>query len=402
MKETDVCIAGAGPAGMLLGLLLARVGVRVLVLEQHKNFDREYRGEVLMPRFTRLFRQLGLSSIIENSPHLKLDGAEIFFHEYRVGAIDFAKLSPEIPYALWLPQPVLLQALHEEARKYPSFEMWFDTSARSLLREGERTVGLKVKKGREDLDIRAKITVGADGRFSAIRRCAKFKAAYTEHQFDIIWFTIAKPANYVSTLRFYLSRPRNLLVLPKYPDSIQCGLVVPKGEFADYKKRGIDSIRQVLLKCHPLVHEFARKLKDFGEFNVLQAELELIENWELDGLLLVGDSAHTMSPAGAIGVSVAAETAAVAAGVIYRALEKNDVSAAALDQVQKIRAQEVRDIHKIQNRFANLLLARNPLVRTVLPMVLPMAFRLPAGIRAQKRLAVLSGQLPLDPGILPA
>ncbi len=386
--ENDVCIAGGGPAGMLLGLLLARAGIKVLVLEQHHNFDREYRGEVLMPRFVQLFNQLALSHIIEKNTHLKLEGAELFFHEAKIGEISFGKVTPEIPYALWMPQPVLLNALHEEAKKQPSFEIWFESSARSLIQEGNKTTGLKVRRCHEELEVRSKITVGTDGRFSTLRRAGHFKTVYSEHQFDIVWFTIPKPPGYENTLRFFLSRPRNLLALPKYPDAIQCGLAVEPGEYARYRKEGIDSIRNVLLKCNPLVHEFARNLKDFGEFNVLQAELDLIENWEQDGLLLVGDSAHTMSPVGAIGVSIAVETAAEAAKVIEECIRTNDFSTRMLDKVQKIREPEVRAIHEIQRRFSGLLLTRNLVLRFLLPLLLPLLMRTSFALRFQRRLAI--------------
>lgn len=398
--ETDVCVAGGGPAGMLLGLLLARAGVKVLVLEQHANFEREYRGEVLMPRFTKLFRDLKLEHLIAKNAHLKLDGAEMFFGSRQIGRIAFDRVSPEIPYALWMPQPVLLQALFEEAKKYPAFEMWFDASAKTLIKEGPQTTGLKVRRGHEDTEVHAKITVGTDGRFSTLRRAGHFKTRYSEHQFDIVWFSIPKPANYVNTLRFFLSRPRNLLALPKYPDSIQCGLAVDKGEFARYKKEGIESIRKVLLKSNPLVHEFARNLKDFSGFHVLQAELDLIENWEQDGLLLVGDSAHTMSPVGAIGVSIAVETAAVAAGVIQDCLRKKDYSAKALGRVQEIREPEVRAIHKIQRAFSGLMLTRNGFIRALLPVILPIALKLPFAQRFQRRLAVLRLPLQIKPALI--
>lgn len=391
--EKDVCIAGGGPAGMLLGLLLAREGINVLVLEQHSNFDREYRGEVLMPRFTKLFRDLGLESLVKKNAHLKLSGAEIFFHDRKIAEIDFAGVSPEIPYALWMPQPILLQSLFEEAKKHPSFEIWFDASAKSLIQENAKTLGLKARRGHEETEVRAKITVGTDGRFSTLRRAGHFKTSYTEHQFDIIWFSIPKPANYVNAMRFFLSRPRNLLALPKYPDSIQCGLAADKGEFARYKKEGIESVRKVLLKCNPLVHEFARNLKDFSVFHVLQAELDLIENWESDGLLLAGDSAHTMSPVGAIGVSIAVETAAVAAKVIQEALLKKDYSAKILGRVQEIREPEVRAIHKIQRAFSGLMLTRNLIVRLLLPFILPLALKVPFTRGFQRRLAVLETPL---------
>ena len=387
--EKDICIAGGGPAGMILGLLLARAGASVLVLEQHTDFAREFRGEVLMPRFTKLFQELGLSHLIETNTHLKLTGAEMFFCDRQIVKIDFTKVSPEIPYALWMPQPILLQALHDEGKKYPSFDIWFDSSAKSLIQDNSKTVGLNVRRGHEDLEVRAKITVGTDGRFSTTRRSGNFKRSYSEHQFDIVWFTIPKPANYVNTLRFFLSRPRNLLALPKYPDSIQCGLPVDKGEFARYKKEGIESIRKVLFKCNPLVREFARDLKDFSGFNVLQAELDLIENWAQDGLILVGDSAHTMSPVGAVGVSIAAETAAVAASVIQDCLERKDYSVKALSRVQEIRESEVRAIHKIQRAFSGLLLTRNVFLRLLLPIILPIVLKLPFTRRFQQRLAIL-------------
>ena len=135
---------------------------------------------------------------------------------------------------------------------------------------------------------------------------------------------------------------------------------------------------------------------------MLQAELDLIENWEQDGLLLVGDSAHTMSPVGAVGVSIAAETAAVAAGVIYRALEKKDVSAKMLDQVQNIREPEIRAIHRIQRAFSGLMLTRNPIVRNLLPFILPVALKLSFSRGFQRRLAVSGTDLRLDPKIMRA
>lgn len=398
--EKDVCIAGGGPAGLLLGLLLARLGVRVLVLEQHRDFSREYRGEVLMPRFTQLFQTLGLFELLEKQPHLKLSGAELIYKDRQIGRISFDRLVPETPFALWMPQPILLSALHEEAGKFPSFEFWFDASAKSLVREGAKTVGLEVLRDQQAIEVRAKITVGADGRFSAIRRAGGFKVAYQDHHFDIIWFTIPKPEGYENLLRFFLSGARNLLALPKYPDSIQCGLVVDKGEYAQYRRQGLESIRKILLGCHPLVHDFARGLRDWNEFNVLQAELDLVQNWEQDGLLLIGDAAHTMSPVGAVGVAIAVETAAVAAGIIYRALERNDFSAKALDQVQAIREPVIREIHRIQKTFSGTLLARNPILHAARPVLIPLIIHSPFSRPFQRRLAALDPPLPLAPEIL--
>ena len=341
---------------MLLGLLLGKAGVRVLVLEQHRDFSREYRGEVLMPRFTQMMRQIGLFEYLEKYPHLKLSEIEGFYNSRRMVRIGFEEIAPDAPFAIWMPQPILLQAFLDKAKNYSGFEIRFDTRVEDLIREDGKTVGVIASRPEGKTEIRARVTVGTDGRFSIIRKRGGFKVSDEHHRFDIVWFTLPKPQNYDNRARFFLSAGRNCLILPKYPDSIQCGLVVPKDEFGRYVHQGIDSLRQVLLKCTPLFHPFARELKDFSPFNVLQAKIEYVEQWAQGGLLLVGDSAHTCSPAGAIGVSVAVATAIVAADVIWDCFERDDFSAKALGRVQEIREKEVLHLQALQKSFSSLLL----------------------------------------------
>ena len=149
--ETDVCIVGGGPAGMMLGLLLAKVGIRVLVLEQHRDFEREFRGEVLMPRFMQMLDALNLYQYFGEFHHIRLQAAEMFFQDKLVGKIDFKEIAPESPVALWMPQPVFLDALYQKAQEFPSFHLWFNASPVSLIKEGERTKGVVVKKEGEEI-----------------------------------------------------------------------------------------------------------------------------------------------------------------------------------------------------------------------------------------------------------
>src|SRR5690242_18096476 len=128
--QVDVCIVGGGPAGMVLGLLLGSQGIKTLVLEKHRDFSREYRGEVLMPRFTQMFKQIGLDQWLMHVTHLKLEHGEIYIRNRRVAKLDFSSLVPEVPYALWMPQPKLLDALAEKAKSYPSFDLWFSADAK--------------------------------------------------------------------------------------------------------------------------------------------------------------------------------------------------------------------------------------------------------------------------------
>jgi len=395
--ETDVCIAGGGPAGMVLGLLLAKRGVKVLVCESHPDFAREFRGEVLMPRFSQMMSQIGLLKFLETKPHLKLSDMRIFYCGNPVAAFQFNRIAPQMPFAVWMPQPILLAALEEKARPLPSFQMWFGAAVRDLIQENGRVMGAVVHKDGRPVEVTARVVVGADGRASTVRRAGGFENIREEHDFDIIWFNTQKPAAYPSTVQAFISRRHNYLILPKYPDLIQCGILVPPGEYSEYVKKGIDSIREELLDAHPVLAQFAKGLKDFSPFSVLQARVSLAKQWARDGCLLVGDSAHTCSPAGAIGVSVAVQTAIIAADVVCRAVQKGDTSAAALSEVQARRQADVEKIQRIQKRASQLVFPRNRLVAWALPSI----FRVLDGTGAlrnmQRRMFVLDRPLEIDP-----
>ena len=367
--ETDVCIVGAGPAGMVLGLLLAKLGHSVIVLEHHEDFSREYRGEVLMPRFTQMFRQIGLFNFIESYHHLKLSELEGFFHNRKIFSLNFKEISPDAPFSIWMPQPILLGALYDKAKTFPNFKLIFGARADSLIQSGGVTRGVQAIKDHEPLEINAKITVGTDGRFSVVRKRGGFDLAYENHDFDILWFTVPKPEDYDNKVRFFLSRERNYLILPKYPNSLQCGLILGKDEFHSLHAQGIETIRKILLGSQPLFRRFAEELKDFSPFSLLQAKIEMVREWAKDGLLLVGDSAHTCSPAGAIGVSVAVSSAIVGAEVISDALKKGDYSKAALGRLQELQESEVRWIHARQRNFTQILLSRSGFAKSFLPFL---------------------------------
>lgn len=397
--RVDVCIVGAGPAGMILALLLAHQGIKVLVLESHHNFEREYRGEVLMPRFIQMMRQIGLLSCIEKYPHLKLKNFEFHYKDKILANLDFAGICPEAPFALWMPQTVMLNALHEKAMTYSNFQLLFGVTARDVIHEDGKIVGVTGMRRAEQIEVRCRVTIGSDGRASAVRKSAGFKMEYEDYDFDVVWFTVKRHEHFENTVRAFFTPRRTYLVLPKYPDLAQCGVLVSKGEFSQIREQGIGAMKQELLSAHPMLHDFARQLTDFEPFGVLQARVSYAARWAKEGCLLVGDAAHTCSPAGAIGVSVAAATAIVAADVIVKGFKRGDLSLTTLNKVQRLRGSDVQRIQTMQGFFTTAAFLKYPRLR---PLALLSIFTLArAGIMPKffRRIVVMDQPLPIDPAI---
>jgi len=384
---------------MVLGLLLASRGIKVVVVESHPDFEREYRGEVLMPRFIQMMRQIKLFDHLEKYPHLKLKNFELFLKDKPLVRLSLSDLCREAPFALWMPQPVLLNALLDKAKTYPNFSVLFGVMVKDVVRENGKIVGVIAEKEGEQFEIRSSVTVGADGRFSVVRKMGHFEFEHECHDFDIIWFTIKHPLNYENTVRVFFSSHHRYLILPKYPDSVQCGLLVKKGEFSHLRSRGIEALRQELFQTHPLMQEFAQSLKDFTPFNVLQARVSYVKNWAKNGCFLIGDAAHTCSPAGAIGVSVAVATAIVAADVLVEAFEKKDFSEQMLSEVQRRRASDVKTIQRLQHRFTQIALFRHSYWQWLSAAVMLFAARTGILRLTQRKIAVMSEPLPINPSL---
>jgi 2-polyprenyl-6-methoxyphenol hydroxylase-like FAD-dependent oxidoreductase len=393
--ETDVCIVGGGPAGMLLGLLLAKQDIRVHVLERQKNFDREYRGEILQPRFLQMLEQLGLKEYVERFPHEKLKQGAFYVHDHRVGSIDFQNVYSGSPYAISMPQPILLQALHDKAITFPSFEISFQSTVYKTIVEQGVVKGVMVKKDNEDVEIRAKITVGADGRFSALRRLLDYEMEYENYKMDLIWFTIEHPEHWEHMLRFQISNGPTCIMGSKYGNKLQVGVAFKKEEWEEIKHKGIDSFKQTLVSIHPYFKPFAGSLTDFKPFTPLQSKLFMVKEWAKDGCLLIGDAAHCSTPIGAVGVSLSCATAVIAADVIVSAMREKDYSAKRLGRVQVIRQPEISRIHGFQKKIENVMVD-SPVLRKLRPILITMLAQTPLFAKIQKRMLLMPTPLPIE------
>jgi 2-polyprenyl-6-methoxyphenol hydroxylase-like FAD-dependent oxidoreductase len=400
-EHVGACIVGGGPAGLMLGLLLAKRGAPVLVLEGHEDFEREFRGEVLQPSTAHLLDELGLLDYVRAQPHSLLEAGKIRVNGDEVGQFAFKRIAPEYPYAIWMPQPIFLAALRRKAEPLPSFRCWMGAKVTALIEENGRVVGVRgMRHGRETFEVRADVVIGADGRYSAVARLGGFKPAYEHHDFDIIWFTIEQPGGWSSTLHVSLSDRIRGLMLPKYPHHIQVGIILPTGEWRRWRQEGVAAVAERIRRFDPVVAGFADELRDFTPFFPLEGLIRLIDDWARDGLLLIGDAAHTMSPAGAIGVNVAIATAAVAAQVLYPRLGHGPIPREALREVQRLREDDVRTLHRLQLGAQRVLLgqsSRNPLLRWLRPRLLRLALNSPLLPRVQRRLFFGAPLPPLDP-----
>jgi len=387
--DVEVLIVGAGPAGLVAACLLARQGLRVRVAERNPDFAREFRGEILQPRFHQAMMDVGLHDHLCGHPHERVEQAHFYYEGRSAGRVELTRVGASSETTWWMTQPTLLRALHEYAAQFPGYELCLDTRLRAL-RDGEATL----ERSGEQIPVAARVVVGADGRSSAVRRLAGIELAYDHHDFDVLWFELDRPSGYDHVFSFFVGRERSYLILPKHPDLLQCGLILRPGEYVQLKARGIETLRRELRRAHPLFEAFAERLESFSAFHPLRGNRACARAWSRDGLLLIGDAAHTCSPAGGIGVAIAAETACVAAGVIASALARNDVSGESLAAVRRARLAPVRRVHALQARIR--LAVRLP--APVLALA-PLAIRSAAATGVLPRVASLlltqRGRLPL-------
>jgi 2-polyprenyl-6-methoxyphenol hydroxylase-like FAD-dependent oxidoreductase len=364
---------GGGPAGMMLGFLLARAGVKAVVLEKHGDFLRDFRGDTVHPSTLNVIDELGLLDEFLKLPHQKISRFTGQFGEERVLMADLSHLPVRAPFIAMMPQWDFLDFLAAQGKRYPAFTVLMNAEATGLIEEGDRVVGVRATVEGKPQDIRADLVVGADGRHSTVRESAGLAPVALGAPMDVLWFRLGhRPGDSAETMgRFDRG---SILVMLNRGDYWQCAYVIAKGSADTLKAAGIEKFRQRIASLMPFLADRVEELRTVDDLKLLTVGVDRLEKWWKPGLLCIGDAAHTMSPLGGVGVNIAVQDAVAAANILAGPLKEGRLSAADLQAVQQRRRWPVRATQAMQLFLQNRMIA--PTLAGTRPLRPPWPMRL--------------------------
>ena len=354
---TQCCIAGGGPAGMMLGFLLARAGVQVVVLEKHADFFRDFRGDTVHPSTLELMVELGLIDEFLKLPHQQVETVSAQIGAEHVQMVDFRHLPTHCKFVALMPQWDLLNFLAEHGKRYATFDLRMQAEATDLIEENGRIIGLNADTPDGELTIRADLVVGCDGRHSNVREKAGLKSDDYGAPMDVLWFRVShKDGDSVDT--FGHIEAGKLMVMFDRGDYWQCAYVIPKGGIERLKSEGIEAFRGQVVEMSPFLSDRVGELKSWDDVKLLSVTVDRLQKWWRPGLICIGDAAHAMSPIGGVGINMAVQDAVAAANRLAGPLRAGKLMDADLQAIEDRRTLPMRFTQRLQLTVQQRIISR--------------------------------------------
>lgn len=367
----DLVIAGGGPAGVMAGLLFARAGCKVVVLEKHADFFRDFRGDTVHPSTLELLRELGLLDDFLKRPHDEVRSLTARVADRQITIADMSHLPVKSRFVALMPQWDFLDFLAQEARHYPTFSLRMEAEAVDLLVENERVAGVRLKDGEE---VHARLTIAADGRSSILREKAGLPKVDFGVPIDVLWFRLPKEKTATNETGGTFGAG-TLVVEIDRGDYWQCAYVVAKGAAEEVHRRGLAAFRADVAHAAPDLAPVVDTLQDWDQVKLLSVSLDRLRRWWRPGLLAIGDAAHAMSPVGGVGINLAVQDAVAAANILAAPLARGEDVDPLLRRVQQRRMLPTRIVQAVQKAIHQRVLTPLVLRKAVLAKV-PLALRL--------------------------
>lgn len=332
---------------MMLGYLLARAGVDVTVLEKHKDFFRDFRGDTVHPSTLELLYELGLLEDFLRVPHQQLTSVGGVVGDFAFRAADFRYVPAHCKFVALMPQWDFLNFVSERAKRFPAFQLRMQHEATGLINEHGTVTGVDVQTPEGNVQIRADLVVGCDGRHSTTRKAAQFEVREFGVPIDVLWFRIGRGASDPEQLLGNINYGKALILINR-SDYFQAGLIIPKGSFDEIKRKGLEAFREGIVRNAPFLSDRVQTISDWEQIKLLSVQINRLRQWSRPGLLCIGDAAHAMSPAGGVGINLAIQDAVATANLLAGPLRERRVTEALLAQVQQRREFPTRITQALQ------------------------------------------------------
>jgi 2-polyprenyl-6-methoxyphenol hydroxylase-like FAD-dependent oxidoreductase len=353
--KTTCCVVGGGPAGMMLGFLLARAGVRVVLLEKHQDFLRDFRGDTVHPSTLELMHELGLLDEFLKIPHSAVRQMSMQIGRDHITIGHFEHLPVQCKFIALMPQWDFLNFMADHARRYPSFTLRMRNEATDLILENGRVAGARARAPEGEIEIRADLTVGCDGRHSILRDRAGFSVENLHAPMDVMWFRISRKDNDPADVVAHVESGRMMVMLNRN-DYWQCAFVIPKGTADEVRHAGLDRFRTSVGEISPMLRDRLHEIDSWDKVKLLTVEVDRLRQWYRSGLICIGDAAHAMSPIGGVGINLAVQDAVAAANILAEPLRRGTVTMDTLKQIQQRREFPTRVTQRLQILMQNNLI----------------------------------------------